>query len=320
MQTFLPYPDERASAAVLDDRRLGKQRVETLQVLRALTWHSYGWRNHPAVRMWRGFVPALVHYGVAVCDEWVSRGRADAVRAALLEFTGGVVPDPQRLHDLGQRPPWLGLDALHRSHRSSLVRKDPERYRTFFPDVPDDLPYVWPAAAFPRWPVRRGGVEPLSPAAAVELVGRPDLGHELTTALLALLDGRSTELALPDHDALVAGGLVTGLATPGKTVWLLPGDEPPLPGPPPPAAAVAAAGSTVSTSVARAPQPEDLELVQAEVAAGADPDFRFLRLSQLDREPALHGVGLVVLDPALGPVPTLQRPTVRLRLEPSAAG
>ncbi|HMC68015.1 MAG TPA: pyrimidine dimer DNA glycosylase/endonuclease V, partial [Mycobacteriales bacterium] len=36
MQTFLPYSRFDASAAVLDDLRLGKQRVETLQILRAL--------------------------------------------------------------------------------------------------------------------------------------------------------------------------------------------------------------------------------------------------------------------------------------------
>ena len=101
MQTFLPYPDDRLSAAVLDDKRLGKQRVETLQILRALTWSTYGWRNHPAVRMWRGFVPALVAYGAAVCDEWVARGRADAVKPVLLEFTGGVEPSWDRLHAAG---------------------------------------------------------------------------------------------------------------------------------------------------------------------------------------------------------------------------
>ena len=44
----------------------------------------------------------------------------------------------------GLLPPWLGDHALHRSHQSSLVRKDPAHYRRFFPDVPDDLPYVWP--------------------------------------------------------------------------------------------------------------------------------------------------------------------------------
>ena len=37
MQTFLPYRGFTESARVLDTRRLGKQRVETIQVLRALT-------------------------------------------------------------------------------------------------------------------------------------------------------------------------------------------------------------------------------------------------------------------------------------------
>ena len=37
MQTFLPYPSFTRSAAVRDDRRLGQQRVESLQVVRALT-------------------------------------------------------------------------------------------------------------------------------------------------------------------------------------------------------------------------------------------------------------------------------------------
>jgi hypothetical protein len=49
VQTFLPYPDFAASAAVLDTKRLGKQRVETVQVLRGLTLPTYGWRHHPAV-------------------------------------------------------------------------------------------------------------------------------------------------------------------------------------------------------------------------------------------------------------------------------
>ena len=47
MQTFLPYPDFSESAAHLDRKRLGKQRAETVQVLRALTVPGYGWRRHP---------------------------------------------------------------------------------------------------------------------------------------------------------------------------------------------------------------------------------------------------------------------------------
>ncbi|WP_344904429.1 hypothetical protein [Actinomadura meridiana] len=50
----------------------------------------------------------------------------------------------ERLADAGELPPWLGDPALHRSHRSALVRKDPDFYGPRFPGVPADLPYVWP--------------------------------------------------------------------------------------------------------------------------------------------------------------------------------
>jgi hypothetical protein len=33
---------------------------------------------------------------------------------------------------------------VHRSHRSALLRKDPDHYRPLFGDQPADLPYVWP--------------------------------------------------------------------------------------------------------------------------------------------------------------------------------
>ncbi|HEY9473227.1 MAG TPA: MSMEG_6728 family protein, partial [Mycobacteriales bacterium] len=64
MQTFLPYPGFTDCAGVLDQRRLGKQRVEALQVLRGLTVPDYGWRHHPAVKMWAGYEEALVRYGL----------------------------------------------------------------------------------------------------------------------------------------------------------------------------------------------------------------------------------------------------------------
>ena len=68
VQTFLPYPDFRRTAEALDSPRLGKQRVETLQILRALELPEYGWGNHPAVRMWRGYTPALVCYGLTCVE------------------------------------------------------------------------------------------------------------------------------------------------------------------------------------------------------------------------------------------------------------
>ena len=43
MQTFLPYADFAESARALDQKRLGKQRVEVIQIVRALTRETYGW-------------------------------------------------------------------------------------------------------------------------------------------------------------------------------------------------------------------------------------------------------------------------------------
>ncbi len=141
MQTFLPYPDFAASAAVLDQARLGKQRVETLQLLRALTLPTYGWKNHPATRMWRGYVPALTKYGLVMTDAWIGWGFSDTVRPQLLEFAPDV--DAMGEQEL-EKPPWFGDEVLHLSHRSNLIRKNPEHYGPLFPGTPPDLPYVWP--------------------------------------------------------------------------------------------------------------------------------------------------------------------------------
>lgn len=149
MQTFLPYPDFTASARALDDRRLGKQRVEALQVLRALTRPTYGWNHHPAVRMWSGHEEALGAYGVAVCREWRRRGFADTCEAQILDELrqAGVAVPPRaqdRLAAAGALPPWLGDEALHRSHRAALLRKDPDRFGERFGDEDPGQPYVWP--------------------------------------------------------------------------------------------------------------------------------------------------------------------------------
>lgn len=150
MQTFLPYPDFAATAAVLDPRRLGKQRVEALQVLRATAVPDYGWRHHPVARMWAGYDEALVRYGLEVCAAWTVGGRADTVATTLVADLGRVARTQPELADAGELPPWLGWEPLHRSHRSALLRKDPAYYRPRFgEDLPDDLPYEWPVSD--RW-------------------------------------------------------------------------------------------------------------------------------------------------------------------------
>lgn len=147
MQTFLPYPSFRRSARVLDEARLGKQRVEALQILRALHFPDYGWRTHPAVRMWRGHEAALVAYGVAMCAEWTRRGHPDTCRAQIEEFADGRAESQAALRARGALPRWLGWRPLHRSHRSVLARKRPSHYRRLFPGVPESLPYAWPPLA-----------------------------------------------------------------------------------------------------------------------------------------------------------------------------
>ena len=148
MQTFLPYADFERSARVLDAKRLGKQRVETIQIVRALTVPGYGWANHPAVLMWKGFEEALGRYGFVCCDVWTELGFGDTCAATIatdLRRSGVTqVRTQDELAAAGALPPWLGDEMVHLSHQSALVRKDPALYRPLFPEVPDDLPYHWP--------------------------------------------------------------------------------------------------------------------------------------------------------------------------------
>lgn len=227
MQTFLPFADFVRSAEALDDRRLGKQRVETLQILRALHLEDYGWANHPAVTMWRGHTAALVAYGTAVVDVWLARGRADTTRANIVEFVHPAPPATQQaLADAGATPPWLGDDDVHRSHRSALVRKDPDFYGPTFPDTPPDLPYVWPEPPAPPPPrgrrtatVVRGAAdagrlvlpaEPDEPPAdALDATG-PGRGAR-GRALRRLADGaRSGDLVAVPEDGGLRVGVVVG--------------------------------------------------------------------------------------------------------------
>lgn len=136
MQTFLPLPELSASARVLDRARLGKQRVECKQIYLALTDPAYGWQNHPAVRMWKGHHQSLALYGLCVCQEWRNRGYNDTLLPWFKERCDNILSS--------HLPSWFGEPTFHLSHRSNLLRKQPSWYRTFWPDDPDDLPYIWP--------------------------------------------------------------------------------------------------------------------------------------------------------------------------------
>lgn len=144
MQTFLPYPDFTASAMHLDDRRLGKQRVECLQILNVL-WdlavdpqYKGPWISHPATLMWKGHERALCCYATAICIEWQQRGFKDTCLDKIVKLA---ILFRDRTLDM---PPWLGREDIHASHRSNLLRKKPKHYGQFNWPESDDLPYVWP--------------------------------------------------------------------------------------------------------------------------------------------------------------------------------
>lgn len=141
MQTFLPYPNFQKSAQVLDRQRLGKQRVEGLQILHCLLdIGSQRWQHHPAVKMWKGAEMALAHYVLEMCYEWTSRGYKDTVTQQVMQCLQLLVRRKRRY----MKPSWLGHIRFHRSHRSNLVRKQPQHYRQYFPRIKETLPYVWP--------------------------------------------------------------------------------------------------------------------------------------------------------------------------------
>jgi len=136
MQTFLPYEDFSMSAAVLDRSRLGKQRVEAWQILRALQGKTKGWVNHPATRMWAGAEYHLCLYGIVICTEWVQRGYNDTLLPKFwMEFAK---------YDCSPKPSWLGNPAFHASHRSVLLHKDADWYGNYLWEEEPSTQYVWP--------------------------------------------------------------------------------------------------------------------------------------------------------------------------------
>ena len=134
MQTFLPYPSYSFSVKVLDWKRLGKQRVEARQILNVLMDSTkMGWRNHPAVLMWKGYEKSLALYLNETIREWEMRGYVNNMEYEDWRFTEKIV-----------HPPWLGDNRFHSSHRSNLLRKDPDHYGGLGWIEPNNLPYFWP--------------------------------------------------------------------------------------------------------------------------------------------------------------------------------
>ena len=167
MQTFLPYPDLADSVMCLDNKRLGKQRVEAMQILNVLEGRRDGWKNHPAVKMWTGYTDCLHLYKDLCITEWIDRGfnntmdytsrymapDIDISRLTRL-WTNEALATNQRRRDNQNPginplfPGWWGGE-IHATHRSNLLRKDADHYSKFGWNESDDLAYHWPTPLEP---------------------------------------------------------------------------------------------------------------------------------------------------------------------------
>lgn len=147
MQTFLPFADYLQSAKLLDKRRCWKQVVEASQIINVLSGDKKGWRNHPAVQMWRDYENSLDVYYNTFYDYCVSHHKIKAVKL-----------QPRPLHLYAPYPEFIGSRAFHQSHINNLARKAIAELNIGRPELYDNMvaaglnpneqdvngEYVWP--------------------------------------------------------------------------------------------------------------------------------------------------------------------------------
>lgn len=156
MQTFLPYPDYNLSAHCLDDKRLKNQVKECAQILASLRGGAFilvprgidyepvqystgGYPAHPATLMWKGYERQLSLYACSCIAEMRRRG------STAMKVYENMFNQCARLFPSNGKPAWLGDDRMHASHRSQLLKKDPEYYGQWgWIEKPGAIDYWWP--------------------------------------------------------------------------------------------------------------------------------------------------------------------------------
>jgi hypothetical protein len=140
MMTFITDFDQKITAKNLDNKRLGKQRVEAIQIASCLLLKETKWKNHPAVKMWKGYESYLIKiYLYEILQEWSNRGFKND--KCLNHFN---ILFLQVLNKKVIIPTWLNQKFIN-SHKSNLIRKNPEYYQPIFGySIPNNISYIWP--------------------------------------------------------------------------------------------------------------------------------------------------------------------------------
>ncbi len=139
VNTFIPYSNVKKIAKVLDNKRLGKQRVEAKQILTIIekiksrkSTAKLAWRNHPAVLMWFNYTDALKYYYDTIVKEWINRGYVNNMPLYNIQKV---------------EMPWFVKNKhINHSHQASLMRKEPKHYTMFNPPKQFmEYSYIWPS-------------------------------------------------------------------------------------------------------------------------------------------------------------------------------
>ena len=154
VNTFLVHQDFKIAVKILDNRRLGKQRVEARQLIDTIDKLKSGqadkkisWSNHPITLSWINHVDSLKLYFNCVVQEWINRGFNNNYE--LFELSDNII-----------HPYWIYNKKIHYSMMSQLVQKDSEYYSPdnlrdkipnelydYFLSLPSEYSsygYIWP--------------------------------------------------------------------------------------------------------------------------------------------------------------------------------
>lgn len=135
---WLPFVSSRQNLEILTDEHVFDVVFEGMQCLRNIYRDDVTWRD---ARMWVDAPASLLLYVTRAEREMVRRGydpepRVMSAHVALSREEWQLAPIP---------PWWFGSEELHMSHRSHLIRVNPEHYTRRLPfTTPLELPLIWP--------------------------------------------------------------------------------------------------------------------------------------------------------------------------------
>lgn len=122
MITWLPFADFNKSVRCLSTSHLIKQHCDCTTLYTIIEnlelYQDSSWRDHPYVKFWQDYVPALKAYHNCVMDEWHFRQ---------LKTAHKYHPIPEWF----QLPPQICNEDFHANHRRRLLRKDFKFYAEY---------------------------------------------------------------------------------------------------------------------------------------------------------------------------------------------